>query len=177
MTNGPPNFRNMKFPPSRYGNNAVYAPLQPAPPARTITMNEKERRAIQLKEMKAFCNQQRCPLCDSQLEGQVGFDRATLYCVANEKEYKVAYKFGFEKPIWSRTTYFTTHFAYEVDNKHLLDELYENVIYKVDLSYNEKFQQISKQEILKYEGSLLRFKTGLTEDQLLEKIKLYNLFS
>lgn len=127
--------------------------------------------------MKKFCNNQRCQACGAQLEGQIGFDKATLYCCANEKEYKAVFKYGQEIPVWCCTTMYATHFAFEIINKHLTEELYENLVFKVDLSYNERFQQSTKVELLKYEGERLVFKEALTEEQLLDKIKLYNLFS
>lgn len=169
----------MVFPPSRDGSRtAVYAPLPPAPPPKTITPTEAERRALQLKQMKAFINNQRCPICESQLEGTIGYDAATVYCCAGgQKEYKARYVFGNDLPAWSVTTLYTTHFGFEIENRHVTDELYKNTIYKIDLSLNERFQQREKKSILNYEGARLLIKTNLTEEQLMEKIKLYTLFS
>lgn len=169
----------MAFPPPRDGTTtAVYAPLPPPPPPKTITSNEAERRALQLKQMKAFINNRRCPICDSQLEGSIGYDRATVYCcVGSEKEYVVHYVFGETRPDWSVTTFYTTHFAYQIENKHITDELYRNIIYKVDLSLNERFRDREKKTILNYEGARLLLSGNLKEEQIEEKIKLYTLFS
>lgn len=178
MSTGPKNFKTMKFPTPRDGTTtAVYAPLPPAQPPRTISLTEAEKRALQLREMKKFCNAQKCPVCSAQLDGSIGFDKATLFCRANESEYQVSFKYGVEQPIWSKTLLLTTYFGFEVISRFITDELFENVIFKLDLSLNTKYQQMEKKELLKYEGERLTFRGNLTEEQLLEKIKLYTLFS
>jgi hypothetical protein len=175
---GPDNFKTMSFPSPRDGTTAIYAPLPSAPPTRTITLTEAETRALQLREMKKFINNERCPVCFAQLDGPVGFDRATVFCSAGgEKEYKAHYRLYQSFPHWSVVTFYQTHFAFEITNTHITDELFENIICKIDLSFNEKFQQRSKKELLKYEGSRLIIKANLTEEQLISKIKLYTLFS
>ncbi len=168
----------MAFPPSRNGQSAVYAPLPPAPKPRTISQNEAQRRADQLRLMKDFINAQRCPICDAQLEGSVAYDHATVYCCAGgEAEYKAHYKFGLDKPHWSVSTYYTTNVGFEIENQHVVDDMYRNTVYKLDLTLNKKFQQREKKTLFTYEGAPLALKKNLSEEQILEKIKLYTLFS
>jgi len=178
-SNGPKSFRDMKFPPSRDGTrNAIYAPLPPAPAPRTISVDESAIRAYQLKEMRNFINSQRCLVCSAQLDGPVSYDGATVYCCeGGEKEYKAKYVFGIEVPTRSICTFYTTHVAFEIDTTHLTDGLYKNILYKIDLSLNPKFQQAEKKELLNYEGERLLFKKNWTEEELLNKVKLYTLFS
>ena len=178
-SSGPKNFKTMSFPRPRDGTTtAVYAPL-PSPPApRSISNTEAEKRANQLKEMKRFINTQRCPVCEAQLDGSIGYDRATVYCRAGgEKEYKALYVYGIHTPQRSVTTFYTTHFAFEIANTLVLDDLYKNLVYKIDLSLNERFQQAEKKTLLDYEGERLIIRAGLTEQQLIDKIKLYTTFS
>lgn len=178
MNNGPKNFKEMIFPPSRDGQYAVYAPLPPAPKPRTITVTEAQKRAVQLEEMKSFVNTQRCPACDAQLDGGIAYNQATLYCCANgEREYKVNFKYGLPHPHRSVTTYYTTHFAFEIENLHIEDNLFKNTIYKIDLSLNKKFQQSQKKTLFSYEGARLVLKKNISEEDLLSKIDLYVLFS
>lgn len=176
---GPKNFKTMTFPPARDGHTtAVYAPLPPPPPPKTISVNEAERRAAQLKEMKKFINDQKCPVCNSPLEGPIGYDRAVVHCAASGgKEFKAQYKFGDLFPSWSVTTLYTTCYAFEVHNTHVTDDLFRNTIFQIDLTLNDRFQQIEKKELLNYEGARLFIKEAKTEQELLEKIKLYTLFS
>ncbi len=178
IKSSPDSFKTMSFPKPRDGVAAIYAPLPPAQPTRTISLTEAEQRAQQLKEMKLFINHERCPACKAQLEGSIGFDRATVFCCAGgEKEYKAHYKFGDTFPHWSMITYYTTHFAYEIENIYIIDQMFKNTIYKLDLNLNERYQQRDKKELLKYEGERLIIRSGLSEEQLINKIKLYTLFS
>lgn len=169
----------MTFPPSRDGStNAIYAPLPPAPAPRTISTDESAIRAFQLKEMRKFIDNQRCPVCSSQLDGPIGYDNATVYCcTGGEKEYKAKYVFGLDVPTRSVATFYTTHFAFEIDTTHLIDDLYRNILYKIDLSLNPKYQQAEKKELLNYEGERFLFKNSWTEEELLNKVKLYTIFS
>lgn len=177
-SSGPKSFKDMMFPPSRDGGNAVYAPLPPAPSPKTISVNEMQRRADQLKEMKKFINSETCPLCSAQLDGAIGYDQATVYCRAfGEDEYQVSYKFGLPIPYWSRATLYTTHFAYEIFSQHIVDTLYRNTIYKIDLSLNKKFRRKEMKSILNYEGERLLLEKSTNEEKLLSKINLYTLFS
>lgn len=175
---GPKSFKQMQFPPNRNGTPAVYAPLPPAPTPRTITSNEVKRRAAQLQDMKAFINDERCPVCQAQLDGRIAYDTATVYCAeGGEQQYRAHYKYGLDKPVWSITTYYTTMFAFEIHAEYMEDELYRNTVFKVDLNLNKKFQQAEKKELFSYEGARLALKNNLTEEQILEKMKLYTLFS
>lgn len=175
---GPDNFRTMSFPSPRDGTTAIYAPLPPSTAPRAISLTEAEKRALQLRDMKKFINDERCPICSAQLEGSVGFDRATVFCcVGGEKEYKAHYKIGQDFPHWSVTTFYATQFAYEIENNFVVDGMFRNTIYKIDLSFNERFQQSTKKDMLNYEGARLIIKAGMTEEQLEKKIKLYTLFS
>lgn len=177
-SNSPKSFKQMTFPPARQGTNAVYALLPPPPPPRSITATEAKRRADQLEEMKVFCNAERCPICDAQLDGRIGYDSATLYCAANgEAEYKAHYKYGLSHPHWSVVTYYTTHFGFEIESSYVEGNMFKNTIYKVDLQLNKKYRQLDKKKLLDYEGAKLLLKKNLSEEQILEKIKLYTLFS
>lgn len=168
----------MLFPPPRSGQNAVYAPLPPPPAPKTITQTEQQRRAEQFKEMKKFINEQTCPMCGSQLEGSIGYDRAGVYCcMGGELEYKAHYKFGILTPFWSVSTYYTSHFAFEIESTFIENGMYKNTIFKIDLSLNKKYQQLEKKILLSYEGAKLTFKRGITEEEILSKIKLYTVFS
>ena len=178
MTKVPDSFKTMSFPKPRDGVAAVYAPLPIATPSKTITSTEAERRNLQYKEMKKFINNERCPVCSGQLDGPIGFDAATVYCrVGGDDEYKARYVYGNILPDWSRITLYTTHFAFEIESQHITEDMFLNHLYKLDLSLNPRYQQRSKKELLKYEGSRLMLKANLTEEQLLNKIKLFTLFS
>lgn len=175
---GPKNFKSMTFPPARDGTCAVYAPLPKPPSPKAITLTESQQRAKQLEEMKVFANKQRCPVCDAQLDGPIGYDCAILYCRLNgEQQYKVYFKYGLEHIHWSITTYYTEHYAYEIETSYIEGNLFSNTLFKIDLSFNKKFQQSTKKNIFSYEGAILTFQKNISEEDLMSKIKLYTLFS
>jgi len=177
MTNKPSSFKEIKFPPSRDGKYAVYAPLPPVPARKVITEEELKRRSLQAKEMKEIANRERCPICGAQLDGLVGYNKANLYCAANgEDQFKVSFIHGMEHPVLSISTLYMQNFAYEIKYYHLEKDLYFNSIYRLDLSLSKKYQQLEKKEIVSYQGSPLIIKGNLTEQQLLNKIKLYTIF-
>ncbi|HEY5267551.1 MAG TPA: hypothetical protein VII94_00240, partial [Candidatus Saccharimonadales bacterium] len=127
----------MLFPKPRDGVAAVYAPLPIISPNKTITLSEDTKRIIRYKEMKKFINNERCPVCSGQLDGPVGWDSATAYCrVGGGSEYKAYYIFGNSLPDWSITTLYTTHFAFEIESKHIIEDMFLNHLYKLDLSLN-----------------------------------------
>ncbi len=178
MSKVPDSFKTMSFPKPRDGVAAVYAPIVPSPPSKTISLTESERRNLQFKEMKRFVNNERCPVCLGQLDGPIGYDAATVYCrVGEAREYQARYVFGNNLPDWSKITLYTTYYAFEIESKHITEDMFLNQLYKLDLSLSPRYQQSNKKELLKYEGSRLLLRSNLTEEQLLNKIKLFTLFS
>lgn len=176
-SDGPSSFKDMSFPPPRDGARvAIYAPLPPTPPLKTISQREKDRQAYQ--EMKKFANKQKCIVCGSQLDGSVRYDLAKLYCVTQGvAEYAVHFQFGIDHAVWSKTTHYGNHFAFEVITNHIIDSTVKNTVFKIDLSLNKRYQQLEKKELFSFEGKPLIIKAGMSETQLLEKMKLYTLFS
>lgn len=178
-SDGPKSFKDMQFPPPRDGISvSVYAPLPPAPQPRSLSKSEVDKRAAQLLEMKARVNAARCPLCSGQLDGHIGFDLAKVYCAAyTNKEYSATYSYWIPEPQYSIATIYTTHMAYEVIHQHLEKTRYLNSIYQIDLSLSPKYQQSQKKLFTSFEGSRFFLSKKLNEKQLLEKIKLYTVFS
>jgi hypothetical protein len=178
-SSGPKNFKTMKFPPSR-GSNAIYAQLPKSGPVNVISASQLSQQDLQFKEMKKLLNSEHCPLCSGQLEGPIRFDETELYCVhCGAGKYKACYRYGLNVPYKSTTTYYTTNFAYQVYS-YLLDEVsvkYKNIIYSLDLTYTEKTRNASRKEISSWEGNRLILDPNLDERKIIEKIKLYTVFS
>lgn len=177
--NGPKNFKTMIFPPAREGTTtAVYAPLPTPPPPKTISAEEFEQRAILLKQMKKLVNSQRCPVCDAPLEGSVRYDGANVFCAANgRKEYYAGFVPTLTFPRTAVTTLYTTHLGFEIHHLYVSENNFVNQVFQLDLSFSERFQQAEKKELLKYTGDRLILKGTFTEQKLIEKIKLYSIFS
>jgi hypothetical protein len=70
--NGPKNFKQMKFPPSRYGSPSVSSPI--------ISKAVK-----QVDPFKNYLNSLKCPICGSQIEGI----KEPFYCVSDSEHYRM----------------------------------------------------------------------------------------
>lgn len=175
----PKNFREIfKSLPKQRQKTAIYAPLPPQPPAKTISSAQKALQEQQYKEMWEFVNSERCPCCGAQLDGGISYERANVYCSTNgEEEYKAVYVYGLKIAQHSRFTIYGSTFAYEVINEFISEDIFRNIVFKIDLSYNKAFQQKLKEKVLSYEGKRLLLDKKLDEQAILKKLKLYQTFS
>lgn len=67
-------------------------------------------------KFKKFCYALRCPLCNSQLDGNIHPKKATLYCCQDNSEYKVHYYPRNEFPDMESITHYFSQ--YEYHNKY-----------------------------------------------------------
>lgn len=129
-----------------------------------------------MNSFKKFCNDLRCVLCGSQLDGAVYKNKARLYCVSNNKEYKAEFSEDYSFPINETVSHIFTHFEYEFHVK-FIDGLFYSCLYKKDLSLNEIYQEKDKVLLLKCNSKLDWFRQRLSEEEFNKKIKIYSLFS
>ena len=174
----PKSFKDMVFPPARSGTrSAVYAPLPQPPTPRTITNQAQKQLETQFLELKRLINNERCPICSSQLDGGIRSDDAAVYCVSNPEEYKATYKYGLTIPVYSSVRYHTTNFDYEIQSSLNDNNVYSNTVYKIDLSLNVRAQNSDKKKLFSYDGVRMILSPILSEREIENKIKLYTTFS
>jgi hypothetical protein len=127
-----------------------------------------------------FINSLRCPLCGSQLDGKVHQSRSDLYCVGNSDEYCAIYTANSKLPVHEEVniTYDTNRYEFISTRNTDVISPYKNTISKIDLNLAPRFRQRDKIKIFENVGTKLPyFSTQMTEKELLNKIKIYNLFS
>lgn len=129
------------------------------------------------KELIAYVNTKRCTVCGSQLDGPVYAKEARLYCVENQQHYICKYVYNDFKLVNCKAEYVFHVFGYEVISNLLDTNQYRNSISKLDMNLIERYRYRDKVLLLSFEGALLRFPKDLTEEEFVQKLKLYTVFS
>lgn len=129
------------------------------------------------KEFAKFCNSLRCPLCGAQLDGLINRYKSDLYCVNDNREYKVTYQSGIDDPIDEQITYWYTQYEYIVRAQR-----WNNAFITTITRYNSEMvgyhKTNSAKVVFKYNGDRIPFfRKRMDEDVFLEKLKTYQLFS
>lgn len=129
------------------------------------------------KTFKKFCDSLRCPLCGSQLDGNINPKGAKLYCCLNNLEYKCELSPGFNIPQYELISYWYTQYQYEIIcSYHSFDNSYHTLIYRLNLDDLPQFRR--REKIFEMNGSrLMFFRKRMEEKEFLNKLKLYNVFS
>jgi hypothetical protein len=131
----------------------------------------------ELKAFTNFCNGQRCPLCDSQLDGNIHKTQASLYCIGNNEEYKVLFIPNKIDPISETITYWYTQYMYVISFTYS-NPGSKTVITRMNMDVNANLRYKTQKVVFEYPGDrLLFFRSRMKEDVFLKKLKTYNLFS
>jgi hypothetical protein len=129
----------------------------------------------QQKAMWQYVNAQRCPICQSQLEGGIFAKEARVYCVRLTSEYECVYVFGQPLPFRFVMRFDYHPNRYEIVASNFLNGVYEQTVYLIDLDLFPKYQQQNKKRIAQFNAPMLT-PSWLNEKELTRKISLYNLF-
>lgn len=147
------------------------------PPAVHKTIDQEIQHEKTRKELIKFVNTQKCVVCGMQLDGPVNYEYAELYCVYNSSHYKCKFIPGFQLPTESMAVYNFTSEGYQVENDRLDGFNFKNTVYKLDLNLIEKFRYRDKKLLVSYGGAFLKFKKNLSEQEFVQKLKIYMVFS
>lgn len=132
---------------------------------------------MQNKAFTKFVNDLRCPLCNSQLDGNVNQYKADLFCVSIPEEYKVYYKPNETLPDFEKIVYYFDSTCYEITSNRQ-GEIFDTFIFKVDLTLNLKYRTQMAEKLLELHSSRINyFSSYMTEKQFLKKLKYYVTFS
>lgn len=130
------------------------------------------------KEFTKFCNNLRCPLCDSQLDGNIHDKRADLFCASDNAEYKAVWKPDQEFPEYELLKYCYTQYEYEINISKTGLNTFETYINRFSMDYHISRRRSSCQRVFDYSGDRIPFfRKRMDEDKFLNKLKTYSLFS
>lgn len=129
------------------------------------------------KEFKAFCNALRCPLCQSQLDGNIHPKKANLYCARDNNEYRGIWLPDIPHPEQEYITYWYPQYEYEISIVHMVGN-YATVIDRYNRDMTAIHRHTSRKRVFEYQGARLTFfRQRMEEEQFLKKLKTYNVFS
>jgi len=132
---------------------------------------------VKQKELERFCNNQRCPLCDAQLDGGVHPGEARLFCRANPEEYTCVFTPNMLEPVNSSIRISYDCNQYEVLHFRTQSGSYINSVFVIDLTMRVDLRHKFKKKMFDFEGSRLIIPKTTTETGLLSKLKTYIIFS
>lgn len=139
-----------------------------------LTPEFQEEQKQKKKAMLEFANQLRCPLCQAQLDGEVNPKKATLYCRGDIDHYNAEY--NEQKQLKHCKYYFAfNQNAYNIV-ADFIDPLTARImVFKLDLTISPEYRNIYRRELFRFIGTPPNFDLQMTEDELLDELKLFAL--
>jgi hypothetical protein len=130
------------------------------------------------KKFKKFCNDLRCPLCGSQLDGNIHRKEAKLYCVANNDEYKTIWHDHLIHPYSEQITYWYPQYQYVIMIQYVGGGIFDTNICRYNMDAHPSQRYKTMKQIFRYSGNrLLIFRQRMEEEQFLKKLKTIQVFS
>lgn len=130
------------------------------------------------KEFVKLCNSLRCPLCGSQLDGNIHQKKADLYCVSNNNEYKCRWLPNQNEPEMESIKYWYPQYEYVIEVSRQGPNTYLTAINRYNLDVIPFYRASTRKEVFKYSGPrILFFRSRMEEEVFLKKLKTYNIFS
>lgn len=129
-------------------------------------------------EFTRFCNTLRCPLCESQLDGNIHPKEANLYCAGNNTEYKCLWYPGDDAPVYEQLIFWYPQYQYEIIIRRVGPNTFDTSIDQLNLDLAKMYRNSSRKQVFHITGSrILFFRKRMEEDVFLRKLKTYNVFS
>jgi hypothetical protein len=130
------------------------------------------------KEFTMFCNTLRCPLCNSQLDGNIHPKEAKLYCVGNNDEYKCIWHPEESTPIFEIIKYYYSQYIYEIIINRRGINKFETRIDRLNTDAHVMHRERTRRNVFHLTGDrILFFRRRMDEELFLKKLKTYNVFS
>lgn len=133
------------------------------------------------KEFKSFCNSLRCPLCGSQLDGNIHPKRAQLYCVRDNREYLGIWMLSESVPESEMLVYWYSEYEYEIHiSRNWLkgSDVFDISVLRYNSGVNPIYKSRSCKIMFQFSGQrLLFFRQRMEEETFLKKLKTYQVFS
>jgi hypothetical protein len=130
------------------------------------------------RRFKKFCDSLRCPLCGSQLDGNIHKREAKLYCVNNNDEYGCRWSPGQNEPDMECLKFWYPQYQYIIGITRLSPNKFQMVVDRYNLDVVPFYRNSTRVELFNYTGQrLLIFRQRMEEEIFLKKLKTYNVFS
>lgn len=128
------------------------------------------------KTFKQFANALRCPLCNSQLDGNI-HRTAHLYCIFNNKEYVCIWQPNKEYPNVETITFWYPQYQYVVSIHQNNTGTFTSFIDRYNIDANERFRASTRVRLFFVNDRLMAFHKRIEEEEFLKKVQIYKVFS
>ena len=130
------------------------------------------------KEFKKFCYDLRCPLCGSQLDGNLNLKRADLYCVSDNQEFVVSYFPGENYTNYHtiRLRFFPNEYLFEIQFSRDGGFKYSSVKI-INMELQRRIGLNEAKTLLNVNADVSHLVTLKDEKEIVAKLKLYSTFS
>ena len=130
------------------------------------------------KEFTKFCNSLRCPLCGSQLDGNIHPKLAKLYCISNNDEYSCQWEPNQSDPNSEIIKYTYPQYQYVIIYDYVWQSgINETIINRYNMDVIPIYRNSTCKEIFRYPGRMSFYRKRMEEDKFLDKLRLYKVFS
>lgn len=155
----------------------VVKPLPPPQSGLVLTPEFQAEQARKKKEMVAFVNQLRCPICKTgQFDGEASTSKASVYCRIDPDHYAAEYNAQKQLKSYTIKVSFNAR-GYTITGQVITPEQANIVVYVVDRTIDYDYQQRYRKELFRFTGSLPDIDFTLSEDDFLAEIRLFALLS
>ncbi len=124
------------------------------------------------KEFVKRCNSFRCPLCGSQLDGNIHSQRADLYCVQDNSEYCIVVRPDSDSIHSEKLMFSYSQYGYQI----FIDE-HGTWVYRVNMDDHPSKRFGLKKKIFHIPQRITGFHKRMNEEEFLQKLQTYQLFS
>lgn len=132
----------------------------------------------EFKNFKKLCNDLRCPLCGSQLDGNIHPKEGKLYCASNNEEYKCTWFPGDNEPYMEYTKFWYYPYEYLISCEKVMSGDYHTMIDRYDMDASLIHKSSTRVRLFSYKGPrLLAFRQRMEAEQFLKKLKTVMVFS
>lgn len=132
---------------------------------------------VGFREFRKFVNSLRCPLCNSQLDGNLHPKEAKLYCISNNDEYHGKWVPESDTPTFETIKYYYNQYQYDINVIKIMDQ-FKTSIDRYNLDVVPFYRNTTRKRIFDFTGDrILFFRKRMEEDLFLKKVKTYNVFS
>ena len=132
---------------------------------------------VKFKDFRNFINSLRCPLCNSQLDGNLNALEARLYCVSNNNEYCSTWTSDDNFPLYEKIEHYYYPYEYSITINKCFDK-YRTMINRYNMDVVPYYKLSTCKKIFDFFGDrILFFRKRMDEKTFLNKLKFYNIYS